>query len=60
MPLIYHRVDVTLIAVAIPLAARVRGPVEEVPTKRKVSTLMPMVNAPAPLPLIKVMHVPIS
>ena len=39
MPLIYHTVAATLIAVAIPFAARVRVPEAPVPAKYMVSLL---------------------
>src|SRR5882762_2851259 len=55
-----HSVAVTLIAVAIPLAASVRLPVAPEPASRIVSDVIERVMTPAEAWLMKVMAVPIG
>ena len=59
-PEIIQRVEVVLIAVAMPLAARVREPVVPAPARTKVSVLMAIVITPAEVSLMKVSAVPIG
>jgi hypothetical protein len=60
LPEISHSVEVTLIAVADPFAARVREPVVPAGDKRIVSVVMAIVMTPAPFWLMNVMAVPIG
>ena len=55
-----HSVDVTLIQVADPLAAKVRDPVVPAGDNRIVSVVMAIVTTPAPFWLTKVMAVPMG
>jgi hypothetical protein len=59
-PLIIQRVLVILIAVAMPLAARVRLPVVPAPAKTSVSVVIEIVITPPEVSLIKVTAVPIG
>jgi hypothetical protein len=55
-----QRVGVTLSAVAMPLAARVREPVVPAPARVRVSEVMAIVITPAEVSFTKVMAVPIG
>lgn len=55
-----QRVDVTLMAVATPLAANVLLPVDPAPANTSVSLFMAIVRAPADVSLMNVMVVPIG
>lgn len=60
VPEIIQRVDVTLIAVATPFAARVLDPVVPVPAKTNVSVVIEIVITPALVSLTNVIAVPMS
>ena len=60
VPEIIHRVLATLMAVAIPLAVRVRDPVVPAPERTSVSVVMAIVSVPAHVSFTKVIAVPIG
>lgn len=60
MPLTIQRVEVTLVAVATPFAARVRDPVVPAPAKTKVSEVMAIVITPPEVSLTNVIVQPMG